>query len=459
MIVMKFGGSSVDCAASIERVVEIVRWHLPRRPVVVVSAMAKTTRRLLEGAEAAAAGDRDRAHSIFDELRDFHRRESHGVVPEPGRERLDRALDGYFGELRQLLNELAATRALTPRAADAAASTGELLASEILAAALAHRGVASQWIDCRRVMVTDAEFTRARPLYGPTDARLRGAVPPVVERGAVPVIGGYVGATADGITTTLGKEGSDFSAAVIGAALGAEEIQIWTDVEGLLTADPRVVPGARRLRSLSFAEALELACSGAKKPHPGTLGPASRSGVPIRILSSLQGGEPGEGTLIGPRAPQGPPRIRSITCRGNAHRLRVSANGPWARNGFLSWVLDACERFRPSLLVLDVADGEVELALDRSERLNEIRSDLGKTSQVEVSPGTGIVSLVSQDLGTHPELVGRVLEAAREYEPRLVTQGAACPVVRCLVDEERLDETVAVLHERLFADEPDGVIG
>ncbi|HYG65726.1 MAG TPA: hypothetical protein VEL74_24290, partial [Thermoanaerobaculia bacterium] len=329
-------------------------------------------------------------------------------------------------------------------------------------AALTHHGVAAEWVDCRRVIVTDAEFTRARPLYGPTDARLRGSVPAVVERGAVAVLGGYVGSTADGLTTTLGKEGSDFTAAVVGAALGAEEIQIWTDVEGLLTADPRVVPGARRLRCLSFGEALELACSGAKKPHPGTLGPASRAAVPIRILSSLHSphdGEPGEGTIIGPRAPQGPPRVRSITCRGNAHRLRVAANGPWARNGFLSWALDACERFRPALQVLSVADGEVELALDRNERLNEIRSDLGRTSQVEVSPGTGVVSLVSQDLGTHPELVARVLEAAREYEPRLITQGAACPVVRCLVEEARLDEVVALLHERLFAGEPPGAIG
>ncbi len=304
MIVMKFGGSSVDRAESIQRVAGIVRGCFDQRPVIVVSAMAKTTNRLLQAAEAAAAGDRAAALEVFDELEAYHRRESHGVVPPAGRPALDAALAPFFNDLRTQLDELAATRALTPRAADAVASCGELLASTILSFALTHAGLDAVWIDCRRVMVTDHEFTRARPLYGPTDARLREALLPLLREGKVPVVGGYVGATLQGVTTTLGKEGSDFSAAIVGAALGASEVQIWTDVDGIRTTDPQICPDARRVRSLSFAEALELSCSGTKKPHYGTLGPASRANVPIRILDSRHPGA--EGTVIGRRNPDAP---------------------------------------------------------------------------------------------------------------------------------------------------------
>ena len=454
MIVMKFGGSSVDSAASIERVAGIVRDNLPRQPVVVVSAMAKTTRRLLAAAEAAAAGNRDGALAAFDEIETFHRRESHGVVPPAGRPALDAALDPFFNDLRTQLDELLATRALTPRAADAVEGFGELLASTILAFAFTHAGVDAAWVDCRRVIVTDHDFTRALPLYGPTDARLRETILPLLRAGRVPVLGGYVGATPQGVTTTLGYEGSDFSAAIVGAALGAEEIVIWTDVDGMRTADPRNFPGARRIRTLSFAEALELSCSGAKKPHYGTLGPASRAGVPIRILDSRHPG--GQGTVIGRRNPDAPPTIKSIACRFNAHLISTRTTGE-SQDGPLASVFEVCERFRPSLLAL----GNGDLALDREDRLPEIHSALLSAvgdAELWVTRGRTVVSLVSEDLATHPELAEQVLTAARDFEPRLVLAGVAAPVVRLLAEEEQLPELIARLHAALLPGEPDEVV-
>jgi len=460
MIVMKFGGSSVDGATSIERVAGIVRDHLPRRPVVVVSAMARTTHRLLEAAGAAAAGDREGALAAFDEIETFHRREAHGVVPPAGRPALDAALDPFFNELRTQLDELLATRALTPRLADAVAAFGELLASTILTFAFSHAaagGIDAAWVDCRRVIVTDHDFTRARPLYGPTDARLRETILPLLRGGQVPVLGGYVGATLQGVTTTLGKEGSDFSAAIVGAALGAEEVLIWTDVDGMRSADPRSFPGARRIRTLSFAEALELSCSGAKKPHYGTLGPASRAGVPIRILDSRHPGA--QGTVIGRRNPAAPPTIKSIACRANAHLIstRAHATGE-AGNGLLAGVFETCERFRPSLLAL----GDGDLALDREDRLPEIHSALlsavGQAAELWVTRGRTVVSLVSEDLATHPELAARALAAARDFEPRLVLEGVAAPVVRLLAEEDQIPELIARLHGELLPGGPDEVV-
>jgi aspartate kinase len=453
MIVMKFGGSSVDTAEAIARVEEIIRGRLDRRPVVVVSAMAKTTRDLLESAEAAAAGDRDAALARFDRIEAYHRREAYAVVPPPGRPALDAMLDPWFNELHTHLDELAVTRALTPRAADAVAGYGELLASAILSFALSHAGIESSWIDCRRVMMTDDDFTRARPLYGPTEARLRSSLRPLLRHGAVPVVGGYVGATLQGVTTTLGKEGSDFSAAIVGAALGADEIQIWTDVNGMRTADPRLYPDARRVRTLSFAEALELSCSGAKKPHYGTLGPASRANVPIRILDSRQPGA--EGTVIGRRNPEAPPVVKSIACRSNAHLISARGTQPQAGDGLLASLGEVCERFRPSLLVVD---SQGELALDREDRLSEVHAALltavGQSAEMWIHRGRCVVSLVSEDLATSPELVERVMAAGSGFEPRLVLAGVAAPTVRLLADEEQLPELVAALHMELL---PGGV--
>jgi aspartate kinase len=450
VIVLKFGGSSIDGAAGIERVAGIIRERLADRPVVVVSAMAKTTRHLLDCAEAAAAGNRTEAMAGCEELSDFHRREAEAVVAPAQRARLAATLAGSFGELRDLLAQLVRQRRLTPRDADAAAAHGEVLASQILALALPRFGVAATWIDARQVMVTDDAWSRARPIYAETEPRLREAILPALDRGTVPVLGGYIGTTCEGIVTTLGKEGSDFSAAIVGAALAAAEVQIWTDVDGILTADPRLVPGARRVRTLSFAESLELACSGAKKPHPGTLEPAARAGVPIRILNSLTGGGPG--TLIGRRNPAAPPTVKSLACRPNDRLLHVYPRHPQGA-AFVGQVETLIERFRPALLALRLDADGAQLALDHAERLPEIEAALAATVEVAdigTVHGRAVISLVSEDLATSPELAAAVLAAAQDHHPRLVTAGAAAPAIRCLVEVEDLPAVAADLHLRIF---------
>lgn len=452
MIVMKFGGSSVGSAEGIRRVIELVRRELPRRPLVVVSAMAKTTRHLAAAAETAAAGNLAAARDGAARLRAFHAREAAPVTP-PGS--LDALFAERFAELDRALEEIAGEGALTPRAADRVASFGELLSSAILAQALAASGIESAWLDCRRLLVTDDLFTRANPDDAATAERLAAAVPPLLTAGRVPVAGGYVGATAEGVTTTLGYEGSDFSAALFGAALGAEEVQIWTDVDGILTADPTLVSGAQPVAALTFAEALELACSGSKKPHPGTLGPASRAGVPIRILNSRRPEAPG--TRIGPWLGSTPPAIRSIACRRHDHLLYAMPPTGHEGNGFLPAVLDRCARLRPALMVLGgigASGGGVPLALDRADRLAEVQAALAETAaEVGVVPGRTVVSILSADLATSPELAARALAAAAEWEPRLVVDGAAAPCVRFLVGDRDAAAAVAAVHARLFGEE------
>lgn len=460
MIVLKIGGSSVDSAAAIERTVELVRGFHERRPVVVVSAMAKTTNRLLESAEAAAAGDSRRAEAIYADLLDFHCREGTKAVPAAARAPLEGAIAAFFAELRSRLAAIEAAGVLTPRDADAVAACGELAASTILAAALTHAGLDAPWIDCRQVIVTDDEHTRAHPLYEPTDARLREQLPPHLEAGRIPVLGGYVGATAEGVPTTLGKEGSDFSAAIVGAALQADEIVICTDVEGILTADPRLYPAARRVRTLSFAETLELACSGGKKPHFGTLGPAARADVPLRIVSSRS--PQSTGTVVGRRMTPAQPTIKSIACRTNACLLTLTSSRLADGESILRRLAAPFERFRPALILLELEVGRVTFGLDREERLEEVRTSLlaslGQGAEISTSPGRGVISLISEDLATQPAFAARILEVLGNRDVRLLTRGVAAPVLRILSeegDDAELAGVVADLHPRLFPGPPD----
>lgn len=458
---MKFGGSSLAAAPEIERVVGIVRARLDRRPLVVVSAMARTTRSLLAVSDAAARGDSAARAAVREEIHAFHRSVGTAVAAPADRPHLAAALERWFSDLDAVLAQIAAAGEMTPRLSDAVVSFGELLSSEIVTLALRRAGIAARFVDCREVLATDRSFTRARPLYPETEARLKATVLPLLERGEVPVIGGYVGRTLDGVTTTLGFEGSDFSAAIFGAALGAEEIQIWTDVSGILSADPRLYPAARRVPTLSFAESLELARSGSKKPHPGTLEPARRRGVPIRILSSLRPeGAEERSTRIGgdagsPEAAPRTPTVKSIACRRNSHLLRIQPLGNASLDQVRPALYAAVERVRPALLPLGESEGSLALALDSAEHLAEVLAALPREIRLEILPGREVVSLISEDLAAGSELSERALAAAAGRAPRLVLPqgGEGAPAIRLLADESEIHQVVAHLHRELIGDE------
>ena len=451
---MKFGGSSLAAAPEIERVVGIVRARLDRRPLVVVSAMARNTRSLLALSDAAARGDSAAGAAVRAEIRTFHESVGTAVASPADLPHLVATLDRWFADLDAVLAQIAAAGEMTPRLSDAVVSFGELLSSEIFTLALRNAGIPARFVDCREVLKTDGAFTRARPLYPETEACLRATVLPILARGEVPVIGGYVGRTFDGVTTTLGFEGSDFSAAIFGAALGAEEIQIWTDVEGILSADPRLYPAARRVPTLSFAEGLELAWSGSKKPHPGTLEPARRGKVPIRILSSLRPeGAEERSTRIGiGTTDASSPAFKSIACRRNSHLLRIHPLGNAPLDEIRPAVRAAIERARPALLPLGESEGSIDLALDSADHLAGVLAALPREIRLEILPGREVVSLISEDLTAGSDLAERALAAASGRAPRLVlpdgTEGA--PALRLFADESEIHDVVAHLHRTLF---------
>src|SRR6266849_2456376 len=373
MIVMKFGGTSVESATAIERVAAIVRARAARRPVVVVSAMGKTTNKLLAIANAAIGGNRADYLAQIHDLRDFHSREARLVVPLSERADLDRTLDEHFQELTELAKGLAVLGELTPRSIDAISSYGERLSSYIVTLAFAHFGMKAVHVDARRVIVTDHRHTQAAPLFAQTYKQLATVIPPLAKDGIV-VMGGFIGATAEGVTTTLGRGGSDFTASIVGAGIGAEDIQIWTDVDGMLTADPTILSGGYRVKTCSFAEAAELAYFGAKVLHPATVLPAIEKNIPVRILNSRR--PEIAGTLIVAEAPPCANAIRSIACKRNITLVNIVSSRMLMAHGFLRRIFEVFDRFETPVDMLATSEVSVSLTIDNISSLAAIRAEL-----------------------------------------------------------------------------------
>src|SRR5882762_9961697 len=302
MIVMKFGGTSVGDAKAIDRVSSIVQGRLTQRPVVVVSAMSKVTDTLLTMARAAGAGERKAALKLCRSLQERHYNTASELLGTALFTQFHADLGVDFEALDELLRGISAVGELTPRTTDHVAAFGEVLSSKIVAAAFSARGLNGVHVDSRDVLVTDSNYMQAVPQYEETNARLQEKVKPLLDAGHVPVMGGFIGANRAGITTTIGRGGSDFSAAIFGAGLAAEKIEIWTDVDGILTTDPRICPDARRIKVISFDEAAELAYFGAKVLHPATVLPAVQQNIPVFVLNSMN--PTCEGTKITARAPR-----------------------------------------------------------------------------------------------------------------------------------------------------------
>jgi aspartate kinase len=354
---MKFGGSSVADAAAIDRVASIVAAELARQrtPVVVVSALGGATDALLGLTKAAVRNDKGGVDAGLQALAERHFEVARRVAG--GDSTLTPALESEFSDLRMALTSLATLGVPDDRLADRIAAAGELLSSRIVAAALSGRGIPSVWADARSAIVTDTRHTCAAPLMPETMAAAEQTVRPSLADGRVPVLGGFIGRTLAGDTTTLGRGGSDFSASLIGAAIDAAEIQIWTDVDGMLTADPRIVYDAEVVRSLSFAEAAELAYFGAKVLHPSTIFPAVSRNIPVRILNSMR--PEAEGTLITADPLPGHRPFAALACKRGITVIDITSTRMLMAHGFLRRVFEAFETNETAVDVVTTSEVSV----------------------------------------------------------------------------------------------------
>ena len=452
MIVLKFGGTSVADAERLRQVAAIVRDRVAQRPIVVVSALAGVTD-LLEAAIAdALRGDPAAVEPKVAEIERCHRWAVAGTLDDAGeRHRVSLELDRAFEDLRGHLRSIRILGEGPARVLDRVLACGERCSSRLIAAALSEAGVPAFWVDAGDVLRTDGCHGAATADLDATSAAVQQRLLTRMEDGSVPVLGGFVGAGPDGATTTLGRGGSDTSAAVLGRCVAADEIQIWTDVDGMLTADPRLVPSARPLPELAFDEALELARFGAKVLHPASVAPAREAGIPIRVLNSWSPEHPGT-RLVARRADAGGAPLASLaTLRETTWvTFPIAARGVSAIEAWQSGLAAAASVGREALCAVGGPSAySVALRgrLDPSEE-RRLRETCG--TGVEIEPELGLLSIVGSGL-QEGAVRADVLAALGRAAPRAILGGETPYRLTALVPAEDLPPLVQDLHERFFA--------
>jgi len=435
-LVMKFGGSSLANASCMRQAASLVEAALPRAPLVVLSAMGKTTNALFEAAACAERGDLDAALEILARLRAHHEETSQELrvsVPE---------LADDFQELELLLRGVALLRELSPRSLDAIASFGERLSTRIFAAF-----TGAEWLDARTILRTDARFGEAQPDAAAIQQLAQAHLRPRLGAGRAVVTQGYIGATGDGLTTTLGRGGSDYSAALLGAALDADEVQIWTDVEGVLSADPRVVPGALPIPELGFAEAAELAAFGAKVLHPATIQPAVDANIPVTVRHTAR--PEGRYTTISAEVTTGR-AVTALASRGPVTILTVSSTRMLAQSGFLARLFEVFGRHGVSVDLVATAEVSVSLTVEADAPMEALRRELSAFATVAVSEERAILAVVGERLKRTPGICARIFNALRDINVEMISMGANEINLSLLVRREEADEAMRRLHHALI---------
>jgi aspartate kinase len=453
LVVMKFGGTSVEDPAAINRTASIVAGRVAagKQTVVVVSAMAKVTDLLLRAAASAAQGDRTGALAISSRLRARHRDTACALIKTPcDSSAVCNHVEEEFDALDEILRGLAAILELTPRISDLIVSYGERLSSRIIAAAFLERGIAAAHIDSRSVIVTDSQFQKAAPIDTLIEKRAAEHLRPLLNEGKVVVMGGFIASNEEGITTTLGRGGSDFTGALIGGALSADAIEIWTDVDGIMTSDPRVCPDALRVKVISFEEAAELAYFGAKVLHPATILPAVKKSIPVFVLNSKN--PTNEGTQIISVAPHCSSPFKSIAVKKKLSIIDVVASRMLMTHGYLKAIFDIFDKHQCPVDMVSTSEVSVSLTVDSNDKLPLIAADLSKLADVNYEGKKALVCLVGEDIRGQSGMAAQVFGAIRHVNVRMISQGASEINMSFMIDEEDADEAVRSLHAAFFKD-------
>jgi aspartate kinase len=448
VIVMKFGGTSLGSAERIASVADRVRERLDRKPVVVVSALSRVTDLLIRTAHMALDGDSGWESAVYELLARHHAVVSELLPPGREQDRLFATIDAVTMELRGFYTAVQSLGELTPRTLDAIAAVGERVSHEMVTSALQARGIPGQAVDARALIVTDESFGRATPILDETAKRVREVLLPILQAGSVPVLPGFIASTRKGVTTTLGRGGSDWSAAVLGATLPAEEIQIWTDVDGMMTVDPKVVPGAKVMAEATFDEAAELAYFGAKVLHPATIKPAVERGIPVRILNSLNPTAPG--TLIASRGETAQGQPRAIAFKKGISVVLISQPRMLMAYGFVAKVFEVFDRHRTPVDLIATSEVSISLTVDDPESLPLVERDLAGLGDVKVLRGMAIVSVVGRGFMRQHGLAGQIFQALREVNIVMISFGASDVNVSFVVADDEAEKAVRLLHREFF---------
>jgi aspartate kinase len=452
IVVMKFGGTSVEDSAAILRTTSIVAGRLRKglNPIVVVSAMSRVTDTLLSSATAAGRNAREEALKLSDSLRTRHLQTAAELLPqsEDLLNSLQLNIHHDFDTLDDLLRGISAVGELTPRSSDNVVSFGERLSSVLVTAAFSQLNIPSAHIDARTVILTDNHYGKAAPNERAIESALTAHVLPLIDLGKVPVMGGFIG-SCDGITTTLGRGGSDYTAAIVGGALHAGAIEIWTDVNGIMTTDPRIVPEALRVKAISFEEAAELAYFGAKVLHPATILPAVQKNIPVFVLNSRNAEN--EGTKITATPPPCASPFKSIAAKKKLTIIDIVASRMLLAHGFLKAVFDVFDKHHCAIDMVATSEVSISVTVDSRQALPAICAELGRIADVKYEGNKALICLVGEDIRGISGISGQVFSAISHINVRMISQGASEINMSFMINEEDVDEAIRSLHKKFFS--------
>ncbi len=423
--------------------------------VVVVSAMAKVTDHLIAAAAAAGRDDKAGALAISARLRHRHIDTAADLLDKDRAAQLSQVIHLEFDALDDLLRGIAAVGELTTRTNDLVVSFGERLSSRIVAAAFEQRGLNGAHVDARTCIITDSTYGKAVPQEAAIETKLHEHVLPLVVAGKTPVMGGFIGSNVEGITTTLGRGGSDYTAALVGGGLHAGAIEIWTDVNGIMTTDPRICPDALRVKTISFEEAAELAYFGAKVLHPATILPAVQKNIPVWVLNSRNAEN--EGTKITATPVKCASPFKSIAAKKRLTIIDIVASRMLMTHGYLKAVFDVFDKYKCAIDMVSTSEVSISLSVDSTQRLPEICEDLGKIADVKMEGNKALVCLVGEDIRGHNGIAARVFGAVSHVNLRMISQGASEINMSFMIDEEDVEEAVRSLHREFFTNPDENV--
>lgn len=450
MIVIKFGGTSVGDADRVANAIDIVAARREQKPIVVVSALAGVTNELVAASEAARAGDGERVDKIIAAVRQRHE----DVAVQLVQQKIDffesftRQLDKQIEQIHTILRGITLLGEITARAKDKVVSIGEKLSSVLFAYSMMMRAVPGEHVHSEEVVITDERFGEARPLMDETRAAARRVLLPLVERNLVPVLGGFIGSTRDGATTTLGRGGSDYSAAIIGAAVRADEIQIWTDVDGMMTCDPRLIPNARVIDTISYVEAAELAWFGAKVLHPKTIAPAVEQNIPVRVLNTHNVSS--AGTLVTQAGDARDQGARAVAVKRGVTVVNMTSSQMLGAHGFLAKLFAIFEQLQVSVDLITTSEVSVSVTIDDKHNLRQLVERLAPVASVEVMENQSIVAVVGRNLMRDSEVGAKIFTALRGVPMSMFALGTSGLNLSIVVDEKDADRAVKSIHEVLF---------
>ncbi len=451
-VVMKFGGSSVEDTSAFRRVSRIIQSSAGRRPVVVVSAMLTATDTLLSAVQLAVAGQSDNAFELIETQLVRYAFVAHQLLGSDHLLEFDKRLDKSRHDIAAVLQSFSGRAEEHPLLQDVIVSYGERLSAKLLAYVLSEDGLDACYVDARRLIVTNDHHGRAEPIRERTYRNTERELLPLLDSGQIPVLGGFIGAHVGGATTTLGRNGSDYTAALVGAALSAQEIEIWTDVNGILSADPRVVSSATTVSHFSYDEAAALSYFGAKVLHPKTVRPAADMLIPIRILNSRSPDEPG--TLVSSETGSAASSVKTITCKNGVSVLTLINDSSISHVELLAGVTEILRLHGTDVILSSASESRVTLVLEDDSIRPTFLSALETFGRLQLLDNKSLIAVVGNRLNVAPHILARMLDCLDGIDVSLISDGGSETHFSLIADQSIALTVVTRLHDELF--ESDG---